>query len=273
MQIVGGTLRDAASSSADAAVTNFTSSLSAAEFAKRYKEDGLTGGHVIMLGGGNDQAARSALSEYTGGLQVGGGVTPSNAQSLIDNGAAAVIVTSYVFNDGKIDKTRLAELVSCVGKDKLVLDLSCRKRLKRRRCGEEMESSLTHSSSSSSPSLIETDEIEYVVVTDRWQKWTDCVVDSALLLDLSSSCSEFLVHGVDVEGLRQGVEDDLVSLLGEHSPIPVTYAGGIRNIEDVEKIERLGKGRVDFTVGSALDLFGGDFKYQDLLDWNLKHNQ
>ena len=268
MQIVGGTLRDSVTSDVNTAVTNFTSNLSASEFALRYKEDGLTGGHVIMLGGGNDVAARSALSAYRDGLQVGGGVTPSNAQSLIDDGAASVIVTSYLFTDGKIDKTRLVELVKCVGKDKLVLDLSCRKRLKRKRCEE---GGVEAGKPAPAHSLLETDLVEYVVVTDRWQKWTDCVVNSDLLMDLSSYCSEFLVHGVDVEGLRQGVEDDLVVLLGEHSPIPVTYAGGIRNIEDVEKIAKLGKGRVDFSVGSALDLFGGDFKYADLLEWNARN--
>ena len=269
VQIVGGTLRDSASSSIEEAVTNFTSKSSAAEFARRYKTDKLIGGHVIMLGNGNEEAARSALSEYRGGLQVGGGVTPINAKELIEAGASSVIVTSYVFSDGKINKQRLAELVECIGKEKLVLDLSCRKRLKRSRKDEgDVTSSIMSTDVVSTLKESESDSVEYVVVTDRWQKWTDCVVDASLLNDLSSYCSEFLVHGVDVEGLRQGVEDSLVSLLGEHSPLPVTYAGGIRNIEDVEKIKKLGKGRVDFTVGSALDLFGGDFKYDDLLQWN-----
>jgi phosphoribosylformimino-5-aminoimidazole carboxamide ribotide isomerase len=216
-----------------------------------YAADGMSGGHVIMLGKGNEPAATSALRAYPGGLQVGGGVTPENARLFLDAGASHIIVTSYVFRDGKIDWERLEALVKAVGKDRLVLDLSCRKRVREG----------ASASSSSSPH-------EYVVVTDRWQKWTDCVVDAASLASLSAHCAEFLVHGVDVEGMRAGVDDGLVALLGESCPIPVTYAGGVRDMDDVERVARLGKGRVDVSVGSALDIFGGSLAYADLVAWS-----
>ena len=255
VQIVGGTLRDeaAAAAAAPSAVTNFEAREPPAAFARRYARDALAGGHVIMLGGGDAQeaAAREALAAFPGGLQVGGGVTAANARSLLDAGAAAVIVTSFVFRDGRVDRDRLAEIEAAAGRERLVLDLSCRKR--RRAAGAEGGAG---------------GEFEYVVVTDRWQTWTDCVVDAALLADLGAHCAEFLVHGVDVEGLRQGVEDALVELLGAHSPVPVTYAGGVRDMADVERVARLGGGRVDVSVGSALDIFGGTFAYEDLVKWN-----
>ena len=254
VQIVGGTLRDeaAAAAAAPSAVTNFEAREPPAAYARRYARDALAGGHVIMLGGGDAQeaAAREALAAFPGGLQVGGGVTAANARALLDAGAAAVIVTSFVFRDGKVDRARLAEIEAAAGRERLVLDLSCRKR---RRAGGASAAG---------------GDFEYVVVTDRWQTWTDCVVDAALLADLGAHCAEFLVHGVDVEGLRQGVEDALVELLGAHSPVPVTYAGGVRDMADVERVARLGGGRVDVSVGSALDIFGGTFAYDDLVKWN-----
>ena len=191
-QIVGSTL------STDASVTeNFATDRPAAEFAAQYGRDGLAGGHVIMLGPGNDDAASAAVAAYPRGLQVGGGVSAKNARAWLDRGASHVIVTSAVFRGGRIDAAALAELVAAVGRERIVLDLSCR-----RRPGDE-----------GGP---------YYVVTDRWQKFTDVAVDAALLRDLARSCDEFLVHGVDVEGKRCGVLEDLVRLLGEHSPIPVT---------------------------------------------------
>ena len=287
VQIVGGTLRDeasagagagagaGASSSSSSATTNFTAALPSEAFAARYRAAGLSGGHVIMLGGGaaNEAAARAALAAYPGGLQVGGGVTPANAPSLLAGGASHVIVTSYVFREGRVDRERLAELVAAVGKERLVLDLSCRRRRRRPRPAEE--GAPTAAAAAAPPAGAAAgapnagdDEFEYVVVTDRWQTWTDCVVDADTLRELAAHCCEFLVHGVDVEGLRQGVEDALVELLGRHSPIPVTYAGGVRNMADVERVERLGGGRVDVSVGSALDIFGGDLSFDALVAWS-----
>jgi phosphoribosylformimino-5-aminoimidazole carboxamide ribotide isomerase len=208
--------------------TNFASERPASWFAEMYRRDSLTGGHVIMLGPGNEEAASDALQTYPGGLQVGGGINEENARRWLDRGAAAVIVTSWVFREGRVDKERLARLVRLTGRERLVLDLSCRRR-----------------------------EDRYWVVTDRWQKFTDVEVTAASLDDLAGSCAEFLVHAADVEGKCEGVETGLVELLGRWEGIPVTYAGGIRNMEDLHLIGDLGRGRLDFTVGSALDIFGG----------------
>mmetsp|Transcript_25067 Transcript_25067/g.34937 ORF Transcript_25067/g.34937 Transcript_25067/m.34937 type:complete len:286 (+) Transcript_25067:30-887(+) len=238
-QIVGSSLKDTGKGG-DEALTNFESEKGAGHFAAMYKKDGLKGGHVIMLGPGNEDAAMEALRAYPGGLQVGGGINPSNARKFLDAGASHVIVTSYVFKDGKVMMDRLEKLVKEVGKDKLVLDLSCRRR------------SVNGKS-------------RFYVVTDRWQKFTDCEVDEKNVEMLSKYCSEFLVHGVDVEGKRAGIETELVHLLGSVSPIPLTYAGGIRSIQDIELIEDIGAGKVDFTVGSALDIFGGDLSYQNVV--------
>ncbi len=236
VQIVGGSLRDGDD---QAAVVNFQTDRSAADYARLYRADGLTGGHVIALGPGNEAAARSALAAYPGGLHYGGGVTPDNAASYLEAGASHVIVTSYLFHQGRLQEARLAALVAAVGRDRLVLDLSCRKR-----------------------------DGHYYVVTDRWQKFTELRVDEATLATLAASCDEFLVHGVDVEGLRMGIEADLVALLGAKSPRPVTYAGGVRTLADLDAIRDLGGGRVDATIGSALDLFGGQIPYQDVLAWH-----
>jgi phosphoribosylformimino-5-aminoimidazole carboxamide ribotide isomerase len=222
------------------AETNFVSSRPAQHFAALYAQHGLLGGHVIMLGrsAGTEEQALAALRAYPGGLQVGGGVHAGNARRYLDAGATHVIVTSYVFRDGDIDRARLAELVRAVGKERLVLDLSCRKR-----------------------------DGKYFVVTDRWQKFTDFEVNAANIRELAASCDEFLVHGVDVEGLRAGIQEDLVALLGDVSPIPVTYAGGARNLDDLARVRELGKGRVDLTIGSALDIFGGDLALDAVLQW------
>jgi phosphoribosylformimino-5-aminoimidazole carboxamide ribotide isomerase len=239
VQIVGGTLTDD-----DSTVTsNFTSDKRPCDYATLYQADVLTGGHVIALGPGNHDAAIEALKAYPNGLQMGGGVTPENAKEYLDAGASHIIVTSYVFRNGTLDMDRLKRLVDTVGKERLVLDLSCRKR-----------------------------GSDYFVVTDRWQNFTDLCVTPDTLESLSSHCAEFLVHGVDVEGLRAGIEDELVTVLGTGSPIPATYAGGARSLDDLDRVNALGNGRVDLTIGSALDIFGGDVAYTDVLEWN-KRNQ
>lgn len=224
-QIVGGSLTDGQPGDLK---TNFASTRPASYYASLYRKDGLRGGHVIKLGPGNDVAAQEALTAYPGGLQIGGGVDEGNAGYWLDAGAEKVIVTSFVFRDGLVDEARLARLVQAVGKERLVLDLSCRKR-----------------------------DGLYYIVTDRWQRFTEVTVSDKTLDRLSRSCSEFLVHGVDVEGKCSGIESQLVVLLGHHSPLPTTYAGGIASMEDIELIGRLSENRLDFTVGSALDLFGG----------------
>ena len=244
-QIVGGTLKDSedGEASSETPETNFETETSSAEFAEMYRRDGIRGGHVIMLSrdDATTEAAMRAVSAFPGGLQVGGGVTAETAAPLLDAGASHVIVTSYVFRDGAVDRDRLRKLVDAVGKDRVVLDLSCRKR------GDD-----------------------YFVVTDRWQKWTDLKVDAATMADLAAACDEFLVHGVDVEGMKLGIDEELVRRLGEHSPIPVTYAGGARSIADLELVRRAGNAMVDVTVGSALDCFGGALPYDDVVAW---HNE
>lgn len=240
VQIVGGSLSDAA----DQAVTNFVSDHSPEHYAELYRRDGLAGGHVIALGPGNHDAAVEALRAYPGGLQMGGGITPESAQTYLDAGASHVIVTSYLFRDGRLDRGRLTALCDAVGRERLVIDLSCR-----RRGGA------------------------YWVVTDRWQRFTTTALDAQTLAELSGSCAEFLVHGVDVEGLRLGIEGPLVELLGAESPIPVTYAGGVRSREDLDVVQQLGRGRVDVTVGSALDIFGGSMSYDAVVAWQRRQEQ
>jgi phosphoribosylformimino-5-aminoimidazole carboxamide ribotide isomerase len=234
-QIVGGTLNAPGD-----LWTNFVSEKPAAWFAELYKRDGLNGGHVIMLGAGNENAARSALATFPSGLQIGGGINSANASGWLDAGASHVIVTSWVFREGRVDWERLGELVKTTGKNKLVLDLSCRKR------GEN-----------------------YFVVTDRWQKFTEIAVNEGTLEKFSGFCAEFLVHAVDVEGLCRGIDRELVEKLGRWSPIPATYAGGANSISDLETVTTLGQGKVDLTIGSALDIFGGNsVKYADVAAFN-----
>jgi phosphoribosylformimino-5-aminoimidazole carboxamide ribotide isomerase len=233
-QIVGGTFSDAG------ARTNFVSEQSAAWFAELYRRDNLRGGHVIMLGAGNETEARAALKAFPGGLQIGGGINADNARNWLDAGASHVIVTSWVFREGRVDWARLDELVQAIGKEKLVLDLSCRKR------GED-----------------------YFVVTDRWQKFTELVVNAETLKKFSTYCDEFLIHAVDVEGLCRGIDGELVAKLGAWSPIPMTYAGGANSLADLEAVTELGQGKVDLTIGSALDIFGGSgVKYEDCVKFN-----
>jgi phosphoribosylformimino-5-aminoimidazole carboxamide ribotide isomerase len=236
-QIVGGTLEGAGK-----VHTNFVSKRPAAWYAELYKRDGLQGGHVIMLGPGNENPARAALRAYPGGLQIGGGINAENAGAWLEAGASHVIVTSWVFHAGQVDWSRLKKLVARIGKDRLVLDLSCRKRNE-----------------------------DYFVVTDRWQKFTQTAIANLTLQQLADWCSEFLVHAVDVEGLCRGIDSELVANLGEWSPLPVTYAGGANSLEDLEAVCRLGRGRVDLTIGSALDIFGGSgIRYADAVAFNRK---
>ena len=234
-QIVGASLQDGADPP-----TNFATDQPAAYFAARYRQDGLHGGHVIMLGPGNETAAAAAVAAFPGGLQVGGGINPQNAPAWLQRGAAGVIVTSYVFQNGKLRRDRLQDMVAAVGASCLILDLSCRKI-----------------------------DGRYVAMTNRWQTATDLEIDAATLADLAPNCCEFLIHATAVEGRQAGIDADLVTLLGRIAPLPVTYAGGIRSLADVEQIRELGQGRLDFTVGSALDLFGGTgLYYADLVALN-----
>lgn len=233
-QIVGGTLGDAG------VRTNFISDRSAVWFAELYKRDGLTGGHVIQLGSGNEAQARAALAAFPGGLHLGGGVNVQNARGWLDAGASHVIVTSWVFREGRVDWARLDELVKAIGREKLVLDLSCRQR-----------------------------DGKYFVVTDRWQKFTELEVNAATLQKFSAYCAEFLIHAVDVEGLCHGIDRELVGKLGQWTPIPMTYAGGANSLADLEAVTQLGQGKVDLTIGSALDIFGGNaVKYDDCVKFN-----
>jgi phosphoribosylformimino-5-aminoimidazole carboxamide ribotide isomerase len=205
-----------------------------------YRNDSLYGGHVIMLGPGNEAAAREAFQAFPQGLQAGGGITPQNARYWLDQGAAAVIVTSYVFKEGQIFADRLKEMQTLVGRDKLVIDLSCRKK------GDA-----------------------YYVVTDRWQKFTNTRISPETLDYFSRFCFEFLIHAADVEGKCQGIAEDLVVDLGAWTPLPTTYAGGVRDLSDFLRIQELGKGRLDATVGSSLDIFGGSgMKYSDAVAFN-----
>lgn len=239
-QIVGGSLRD----EGDAANDNFVSEQDAGFYADFYRRDGLKGGHIILL---NPQTsvyyeetkrqAMKALTEYPGGLQIGGGVNEENAAEFLNAGASHVIATSYVFRDGQVDYVNLQRLVSETGKERLVLDLSCRKK-----------------------------DDGYYIVTDRWQKYTDVCLSHTVLDELSGYCDEFLIHAADVEGKAAGIEAELVDLLGCWDGIPVTYAGGVGSYEDLKLLKKLGRNHVDVTVGSALDLFGGLLSYRKVLD-------
>jgi len=240
-QIVGGTL----DSTSGLLRTNFVSDRPAAWFAQLYRRDALSGGHVIMLGPGNEQPAREALATFPGGMQLGGGVNLDNARSWLEAGASHVILSSWIFREGEIDFNRLKELVSRIGRERLVLDLSCRLRAG-----------------------------QYFIVTDRWQRFTQVQVNEATLVDLAGSCAEFLVHAVDVEGLCSGIDEKLVQQLGKWTPIPCTYAGGAKSIDDLERVAVLSNGRVDLTIGSALDIFGGSaVRYADAVAFNRKQSQ
>ncbi|MFA7183750.1 MAG: phosphoribosylformimino-5-aminoimidazole carboxamide ribotide isomerase [Victivallales bacterium] len=230
-QIVGATLSDNGG-----VRTNFESVHDSAYYAKLYRKDRLRGGHVIMLGPGNEEAAERALAAYPGGLQVGGGINCDNARQWLEAGASQVILTSCIFFGGELKQDQLDKIFSSAGRDKLVLDLSCRLR-----------------------------DGKYFIVTDRWQKFTNCEVNAATLERLAAYCSEFLIHAVDVEGKQAGIDTELIKIMAENSPITAVYAGGISSLADIDLIGRIGQGRIDYTVGSALDIFGGKLKYSDVL--------
>jgi phosphoribosylformimino-5-aminoimidazole carboxamide ribotide isomerase len=241
VQVVGGTLDRADASGDDATVTNFVAEQPAEWFADLYRSDGLHGGHVIQLGPGNERAARAALAAHPGGLQLGGGVTVESAVDWLDAGASHVIVTSWLFDSGVFQPARVDRLVAAIGHERLVLDLSCRPDADGR----------------------------YVVMTDRWQMPTDLVLGAATVASLGERCAELLVHAVDVEGRQSGIDERLVELLAEWSPVPVTYAGGARSLDDLSLVADRSGGRVDLTIGSALDIFGGSgARYADCVAWN-----
>lgn len=243
-QIVGGSLTD----QGNQAQENFVAAQDAAFFAGLYREKGIKGGHIILLNPAGSEyyeatraQAMGALRAYPGGLQVGGGITPENAEQYLRAGASHVIVTSYVFRDGVVHYDRLEKLKAAVGKEHLVLDVSCRKV-----------------------------DGAYRVVTDRWQKVTDEKVDRELLERLAEYCDEFLVHAVDVEGKADGIEKELAEFLGQWGRIPITYAGGVHNFEDLRLLKELGQNRLNVTIGSALDLFGGNMSFEEVLAYMKK---
>ena len=238
VQIVGSSLRD----ENDSAQNNFVSEKDSAYYANLYKEHGLSGGHIIILNGKDSEyyeatkaEAVKALQTYKGGMQIGGGITDKNAEEYILAGASHIIVTSYVFSDGKICYNNLNRLNSAVGREHICLDVSCRMR-----------------------------NGKYYVVTDRWQKFTDVVLDENLIVSLSEYCGELLVHAVDVEGRKAGINATIAGIL-EKSPIPVTYAGGISSLDDIAKIRSIGNNKIDFTIGTALNIFGGDLDLMEVI--------
>lgn len=238
VQIVGSSLRD----ENDSAQNNFVSEKDSAYYANLYKEYGLSGGHIIILNGKDSEyyeatkaEAVKALQTYKGGMQIGGGITDKNAEEYILAGASHIIVTSYVFSDGKICYNNLSRLNSAVGREHICLDVSCRMR-----------------------------NGKYYVVTDRWQKFTDVVLDENLIVSLSEYCDELLVHAVDVEGRKAGINATIAGIL-EKSPIPVTYAGGISSLDDIAKIRSIGNNKIDFTIGTALNIFGGDLDLMEVI--------
>lgn len=236
-QIVGGTL----DSGNEALQTNFVSEKPPRWFAEKYAADRLEGGHVIKLGPGNDEAAREALAAYPDGLQIGGGIHAENAGQWLEAQASHVIVTSFLFDgDGHFQEQALSQLVDAVGKERLVIDLSCRRT-----------------------------ETGWTVAMNRWQTLTDLDVTGETLDELAGSCAEFLIHAADVEGKCGGIDADLVRLLGDWGKMPITYAGGARNLADLELVQEIGGGKIDLTIGSALDIFGGSgITYQECVNFN-----
>jgi phosphoribosylformimino-5-aminoimidazole carboxamide ribotide isomerase len=237
-QIVGETLQQ----DVNRVVENFVSEQTPGYYASMYRDDGLQGGHVIMLGGGNEAAAAEALRAYPGGLQIGGGIRTENAERYLELGASHVIVTSYIFQDGKLNWEHLEAIAAKVGPERLVIDLSCKER-----------------------------DGKYYVVTNQWRTFSDFEVNAAGIARLEPYCAEFLIHAVDVEGKRQGVQEKLASQLAEWTTIPTTYAGGARSLDDLARFRDITGGRLDITIGSALDIFGGDLPYRDVLAFCRSH--
>lgn len=240
-QIVGGSLKDIGNQAKE----NFVSEYDAAFYAGLYRKYNLKGGHIILLNNKQSEffkatkaQAMEALKAYPGGLMIGGGIDADNAMEYIQAGASHVIVTSYVFKNGDVNISNLKKLVNAVGKEHVVLDLSCRKI-----------------------------EGEYRIMTDRWQKAANVILNHETLNYFKDFCDEFLIHAVDVEGKSAGIEEDLAKMLGNWAKIPMTYAGGVHNFNDLELLRGLGRGKIDVTIGSALDLFGGSMEFEKVLDY------
>ncbi|MCR4902266.1 MAG: phosphoribosylformimino-5-aminoimidazole carboxamide ribotide isomerase [Butyrivibrio sp.] len=238
-QIVGSSLKDVGNE----AVENFVSDKDAAFFAGLYAQKGLSGGHIIILNNAESEFYNATKNEAINALkaapytmQIGGGINADNALEFLNAGATHVIVTSYVFSNGEVNLDRLKKLKNVTGKEHLVLDLSCRKK------GDE-----------------------YYIVTDRWQKMTGEKIDEETLDFLADYCDEFLVHAADVEGKQQGIEQSVSKILGDWGKLPITYAGGVHSLEDIKLLKDIGHDRLDVTIGSALDLFGGYLKLEDVL--------
>lgn len=238
-QIVGGTL----SESGEGLRTNFVSEQDSAWFAGLYKKDGLPGGHIIMLGSGNEQAAIEALRAYPGGMQIGGGLDDTNILPYLDAGASQVILTSWLFPKGNLSLERLERISKLAGRERLVVDLSCRRR-----------------------------GADWYVAMNRWQTVTEVRIEAGLLETMGKHCREFLIHAADVEGRCEGMDWDLVDVLTRISPIPSTYAGGARDLSDLARLEERSGGRLDLSIGSALDIFGGNLvRYADCVEFNRRH--
>lgn len=217
-------------------VENFVSEHTSSYYANLFQQDQLRGGHVIMLGPNNEQAAKEALSAYEGGLQVGGGITANNAAEYLEAGASHVIVTSYIFKDGQLNWDHLQAIVNEVGKERLVIDLSCKAK-----------------------------DDKWFVVTNQWKQFSDFEVNASNIAELENYCDEFLVHAVDVEGKQSGIQQSLVVDLASWTTIPTTYAGGARSLEDIELFAQISQAKLDLTIGSALSIFGGKLPYEDAL--------
>lgn len=237
-QIIGGSLND----NSETTKENFVASYDASYYAQLYKNKNLSGGHVILLNAYDSpyyeatrQQAFMALQTFPQGLQVGGGINDRNAEEFLKAGASHVIVTSFVFQNGKVSLENLEKITKTIGKEHLVLDLSCRKK-----------------------------EDGYYIVTDRWQKDTETKIDEKNLNFFRNYCDEFLIHAVDVEGKMQGIEQELVKLLGAWGQIPITYAGGVHKMDDLELLKESGRGQLDVTIGSALDIFGGPLSFEQI---------
>ncbi|RJE86895.1 phosphoribosylformimino-5-aminoimidazole carboxamide ribotide isomerase [Paenibacillus sp. 1011MAR3C5] len=236
-QIVGETLNDAI-------IENFVSAHDSGYYADLFKKDELTGGHVIMLGPGNEAAAEQAMARYPGGLQIGGGITADNAASYLEQGGSHVIVTSYIFRDGQLNEDHLRRMVSEVGKERLVIDLSCKEK-----------------------------DGKWFVVTNQWKQFSDFEVNEANIRELEGYCDEYLIHAVDVEGKQSGIQESLVRDLAQWVAIPTTYAGGARSIADMERFLALSGGKLDLTIGSALDIFGGKLPYEEVVAFSRGRQQ
>ncbi len=237
-QVVGSSIKD----EGNIAKENFVSEKGADYYANLYKARNLSGGHIILLNHKDSEyyeatkeQALLALNAYKGGMQIGGGINADNAREFLDAGASHVIVTSYVFSDSRLNYDNLDRIYKAVGKERLVLDLSCRKK-----------------------------NDKYYIVTDRWQRFTDEIVNEEFMHKLAGYCDEFLIHAVDVEGKNNGIERELVKILGSFDEIPITYAGGVKSLEDIEILKKYSDGRLDFTIGSSLDLFGGRISFEEI---------